>query len=78
NQSMQSSAQAFNNIMQGNVNGDQAMRALQSVLYVNSQTAPTSQQVEAVNDMRRLNLQNAVTSALAIAMQVKGSIGQDG
>ncbi|WP_163312945.1 hypothetical protein, partial [Klebsiella aerogenes] len=33
NQSMQSSAQAFNNIMQGNVNGDQAMRALQSVLY---------------------------------------------
>jgi uncharacterized alpha-E superfamily protein len=77
-QPMQNSLSAFNNIIQGNMSGDQAMRALQSILYVNSNTAPTSQQVEAVNDMRRLNLQNAVSSALAIAMQVKGSIGQDG
>lgn len=78
NQPMQNAMSAFNSILQGNINGDQAMKALQSILYVNSNSAPTSQQVEAVNDMRRLNLQNAVSSALAIAMQVKGSIGQDG
>jgi hypothetical protein len=77
-QPFQNSMSAYNNIMQGNMNGDQAMRALQSILYVNSNTAPTTQQVEAVNDMRRINLQNAVSSALAIAMQVKGSLGQDG
>ena len=63
----------LNAVINGQVTGSQAITQLQSILYINSAAAPTSQQVEAVNDIRRLNIQNASIEALAAALQAKNA-----
>ncbi len=68
----------LSSIMNGQVTGSNAIQQLNSMLYINSSTAPTAQQVEAVNDIRRLNLQNAAITALSTALQVQNSVGNNG
>lgn len=77
-QAMNSALDVFNKVANGNSEIGNMQKALQSVLYTNQAGSPTSQQVESINDMRKLNLQNAVTSGLAVALQVKNMLGSGG
>lgn len=77
-QAMNTALDVFNKVAGGNSDIGNMQKALQSVLYTNQSGSPTSQQVESINDMRKLNLQNAVTSGLAIALQVKNVLGSGG
>lgn len=78
NNVMSQAMNVMNQVMNGNSQLGNMQKALQSILYVANSTAPTSQNIESVNDMRKMNLQNAVTSGLAIAMQVKNALGGGG
>lgn len=77
-QAMSSALELFNKVSGGSSEVGSMQKQLQSILYSNQSGSPTSQQVESINDMRRLNLQNAITSGLAIAMQVKNALGGGG